>query len=402
MATMEGLARVILRSGRAKPFFGRHPWVLASAIERVEGSPADGDVVELVTQTGHFVARGIWNGRSRIRVRLYTWRPEQPLDEAFWRHRLEEAVRLRNLLGYTGPNEAARLVYSEADGLSGLIVDRYGPYLVVQVTAAAMAQRLQLVVDWLVQNLQPAGILLRSEPATLRAEGLRLEDWEDKVLWGQVPQEPIEIWEYGVRYLVDLVGGQKTGFYLDQRENRQAAAQYARGRHVLDMFCYTGGFALAAARAGAESVLGIDDSQKAVQLAQANAQLNGLQNVQFAQGDCFKTMERFLAENRRFGCVVLDPPRFARSRRSLPRALRAYHWLNRLGVELLQPGGILVTCSCSGHVSRQDFLEMLMGVSEKSARPIQILEHRGAAPDHPVLATCQETDYLKCFICRVG
>ena len=399
MSTTEAIGRVILRAGKAKPFFGRHPWVLASAIERVEGSPSNGDVVDLVTQTGHFVARGIWNGRSRIRVRLYTWRAEQALDEAFWHHRLEEAVRLRNLLGYEGPNEAARLVYSEADGLSGLIVDRYGPYLVVQVTAAAMARRLPLVVDWLVQNLHPTGILLRSEPATLRAEGLCLED---KVLWGQVPSEPVEICEYGLRYLVDLVGGQKTGFYLDQRENRQAAARYCRGRHVLDMFCYTGGFALAAARAGAATVLGIDDSQKAVQLAQANAQLNGLPNVQFAQGDCFQTMERFLAENRRFDCVVLDPPRFARSRRSLPRALRAYHWLNRLGVELLQPGGILVTCSCSGHVRREDFLEMLMGVSEKSARPIQILEQRGAAPDNPVLATCRESDYLKCFICRVG
>ncbi|MCS7304948.1 MAG: class I SAM-dependent rRNA methyltransferase [Thermoguttaceae bacterium] len=399
---MGKLAQVILRSGKAKPFFGRHPWVLASAIDRLEGQPADGDVVELCTQTGHFVARGVWNSRSRIRVRLYSWRPEEALDDAFWHRRLEEAVRLRNLLGYTDAEGAARLVYSEADGLSGLIVDRYAQYLVVQITAAAMASRLPLLVDWLVQHLQPKGILLRTDPATLRAEGLPLDAWEDRVLWGTVPSEPVEIREHGLRYLVDLAQGQKTGFYLDQRENRQAVADFCRGRTVLDMFCYTGGFALAAAAAGAETVLGIDDSQKAVQLAQTNAQLNGFSNVRFEQGDCFKTMQRLLAENQRFGCVVLDPPRFARSRRSVPRALQAYHWLNRLGVELLEPGGILVTCSCSGHVSRADFLQMLMGVSQKSARPIQILQQRGAAPDHPVLVTCPETDYLKCFICRVG
>ncbi len=395
---MSKSAQVILRSGKAKPFFGRHPWVLASAIERLEGQPADGQVVELRTQTGHFVARGIWNSKSRIRVRLYTWRQEEDLDEAFWQRRLEEAIRLRSLLGYDDPGGAVRLVYSEADGLSGLIVDRYAQYLVVQVTAAAMASRLQLLVDWLVQQIQPKGILLRTDPATLRAEGLHLED---KLLWGQAPQEPVEICENGLRYLVDLVQGQKTGFYLDQRENRRAIARYCQGRRVLDMFCYTGGFALAAAQAGAESVLGIDDSQKAVQLAQANAQLNRLTNVRFEQGDCFHSMERLLSENQRFGCVVLDPPRFARSRRTLKRALQAYHWLNRLGVELLQPGGILVTCSCSGHVSREDFLQMLMGVSQKSARSIQVLQQRGAAPDHPVLVTCPETDYLKCFICRV-
>lgn len=395
----EASAKVFLRAGKARPFLARHPWVLASAVDRLEGSPTDGQVVDLLTHTGHFVARGIWNSKSRIRVRLYTWRPEEALDEPFWHRRFEEAMKLRELLGYTDPAGAARVVYSEADGLSGLIVDRYEAYVVVQITAAAMVGRLPLLVDWLRGRLKPKGILLRCEAATLRAEGINLEE---KTLWGQTPTEPVEIQEHGIRYLVDLLQGQKTGFYLDQRDNRQAAAQYCRGRRVLDMFCYTGGFALAAAAAGAETVLGIDESQKAIALAQQNALLNGFPNVRFEQGDCFKTMERLLTENQRFGCVVLDPPRFARSRRSVARALRAYHWLNRLGVELLEPGGILITCSCSGHVRREMFLEMLMGVSEKSARPIQILQQRGAAPDHPVLATCRETDYLKCFICRVG
>ncbi len=394
-----GSARVVLRAGKAKPFVGRHPWVLASAIERVEGNPADGDVVDLVSGTGHFVARGIWNSQSRIRVRLYTWRSEQALDDAFWHGRLEEAVQLRSLLGYDVPSGATRLVYSEGDGLSGLIVDRYGPYLVVQVTAAAMAARLPIVVDWLVQRVQPKGILLRTEPATLRAEGLTLED---KPLWGEPPKQAAEIYEHGVRYLVDLAEGQKTGFYLDQRENRQAVVRYVRGRRVLDMFCYTGGFALAAAHAGAETVLGIDTSPKAVLLAQTNAQRNGFSNVRFEVGDCFQVMERLTAANERFGCVILDPPRFARTWRSVGRALHAYHWLNRLGVDLVEPGGILVTCSCSGLVRREDFLDMLLGVAQKSGRPIQILEHRGAAPDHPVAITCRETDYLKCLLCRVG
>jgi len=405
VGTLQGVCRgpnltaIVLKPRKARPFYGRHPWVLDTAIARVDGAPADGDVVDLLSEKGRFIARGIFNGRSRIRVRLYTWNAAEALDEAFWRRRLEAAMRLRTELGYDDPQGAARLVFSEGDGLSGLVVDRYAEYLAVQVTALAMAVRLPQMIAMLVELTRPRGIVLRTERGISRAEGL---DLRDGPCWGQMPGELVVISEQGVRFRVDLAEGQKTGFYLDQRENRLAAARYVRGRRVLDMFCYSGGFSLAAAQAGAREVLGVDSSEKALGLARANAELNGLAHVRFQSGDCFETMESLRAAGERFGAVILDPPKFARSRRAVDEALRAYHWLNRLGVELLEPGGILVTCSCSGHVTREDFFDMLFGVAQQSRRNVQVLEQRGAAPDHPVAVTCLESEYLKCFICRVG
>jgi len=393
------LTYVVLKPRKARPFYGRHPWVLDSAIDDVEGTPADGEVVDLLSDKRKFVARGIYNGRSRIRVRLYTWNTSEQLDDAFWRQRIESAVRFRAELGLNDPQGAARLVFSEGDGLSGLVVDRYADYLCVQVTAAAMAARLEPILATLIELTQPRGVFLRTERGISKAEGLEIRDG---LHWGQPPAEPVVIVENGLRFQLDLAEGQKTGFYLDQRENRQAAARYVRGRRVLDMFCYSGGFSLAAAAGGAREVLGVDTSDKAVALARANAERNGLGNVQFMAGDCFKTMETLVASGERYGAVILDPPKFARSRRAVDEALRAYHWLNRLGLDLLEPGAILVTCSCSGHVSREDFLNMLFGVAQQTRRDIQVLEQRGASPDHPVAVTCLEGQYLKCFVCRVG
>jgi 23S rRNA (cytosine1962-C5)-methyltransferase len=393
------LAQIVLKPRKSRPFYGRHPWVLDSAVDSVDGTPADGDVVDLLSDKKKFIARGIYNGRSRIRVRLYTWNPAEVLDDAFWRRRLEAAVRLRSDLGYDDIHGAARLVFSEGDGLSGLIVDRYGEYLAVQVTALAMGVRLPSLVAMLVELLRPRGIILRTERGISRIEGLELSDGP---YWGQMPEGPLEVVEGGLRYRLDLAEGQKTGFYLDQRENRQAAAGYVRGRRVLDMFCYSGGFSLAAAGLGAaREVLGVDVSQRAVDLARTNAELNGLSNVRFEAGDCFKFMESLSTAGERFEAVVLDPPKFARSRHAVNEALRAYHYLNRLGVELITPGGILITCSCSGHVTREDFRDMLLGVAQQTGRDIQILEQRGASPDHPVAVTCLESEYLKCFICRI-
>ena len=393
------LTRVLLKPRKARPFFGRHPWVLDSAIDRIEGSPADGDVVDLCSDQDRFIARGIFNGRSRIHVRLYTWNEAEPLDDAFWRRRLEAALRLRSVLGYDQPEGAARLVFSEGDGLSGLVVDRYRDYLVVQVTALALAVRLPQIVPMLVELARPQGVLLRSERDIVRAEGL---DLTPGLSWGSMPQGPVEILDQGLRYTVDLAEGQKTGLYLDQRENRTAAARYMTGRRVLDMFCYTGGFSLAAAALGkAREVLGLDASQRAVGQAQANAERNGLDNVRFESGDAFDALHSLKTGGQQFEGIVLDPPKFARSRNAVEDALRAYARLNRLAIDVLAPGGILVTCSCSGHVARDDFFFMLVSVAQQSGRDIQVLEQRGAAADHPVSATCPETEYLKCFICRV-
>lgn len=393
------MSRVFLKPRKARPFLGRHPWVLESAIERVEGSPADGGVVELLSDRGQWLARGVYNSASRIRVRLYSWNAEESLDDGFWRRKLESAVRWRRRLWPEQPEGAIRLVYSEADGLSGLTVDRYGEYLVLQVTSLAIAQRLESITPPLAELTRPRGMIVRSDREMLRMERLALAD---SVVWGQAPEGPVFIVEHGVRYGVDLDAGQKTGFFLDQRENRRAGASYLGERKVLDLFCYSGGFALCAARlGGASEVLGIDSSPKAITLAKANAELNGLSQVRFEVGDGFKALESLAGDRRRFGGIVLDPPKFARRREGVEEALRAYHHLNRQAVELLEPDGILITCSCSGHVSREDFLHMLAEAAQRSGRDVQVLEQRGAAPDHPVSATCLESEYLKCFICRV-
>lgn len=397
---------VRLKPRKARPFYGRHPWVLDAAIAAVSDRPADGDVVDLTADDGRFIARGVINSRSRIRVRLYTWQEDEPLDGAFWRRRLTAAVELRRSLGLTNPDEACRLVNSEADGLGGLIVDRYGRYLVVHVTALAVERRLEELLPILVELCEPQAIIVRADEAMAKREGLRVGDESTGDLlrtWGEVPTEAVFIAEHGLRFGVDLAGGQKTGFFLDQRENRRAAASYLRDRSVLDVCCYTGGFSLAAAKlGGAREVLGIDSSSRAVTLAKANAELNGATNVHFETGDFFKTLHRFAEEGRRFGGIVLDPPKFAAHRQALPEAFRAYERLNAAALSLLEPGGILVTCSCTGSVGREDFLHIVAESASRAKRHVQVLETRGAAPDHPIAASCLETEYLKCFICRAS
>jgi 23S rRNA (cytosine1962-C5)-methyltransferase len=394
-------ATVVLKPKRARPFFGRHPWVLDSAVLRVEGDPADGDVVDLATHDRSFVARGLWNSQSRLRVRLYAFDAASKLDAELWTRRIASAVALRTTLGLDDAAGAARLINSEGDDLSGLIVDRYGDYLAVQVTALAMARRLDTICDALEDLVAPKGILLRgAERGLAKLEGLALVD---RLVRGAAPTGPIFVHEHGLKFGVDLAEGQKTGYYLDQRDNRQAAAAYARGRRVLDMFCYSGGFAVACAVTGrAQSVLAVDSSGKAAALARGNADLNGATTIAVEAVDAFEKLDALAAAGERFGMVILDPPKFARSRAGIDDALRAYHRINRVAVGLLEPGGILVTCSCSGSVSREDFLQMLAGVAQRAARPIQILECRGAAADHPVSASCLEGEYLKCVIARVA
>jgi 23S rRNA (cytosine1962-C5)-methyltransferase len=393
-------ATVFIKPKRARPFFGRHPWVLDSAILRVDGNPDSGDVVDVVTHDGNFIARGLWNVSSRIRVRLYSFMQDQALDPIFWNARIENAVALRQQLHLFSKKTGCRLINSEGDNLSGVIVDQYGPYLAVQVTALAMAERLDMICDSLERIVQPKGILLRGAERGLgKLEGLHLPD---RLLRGEPPDGPIFVEEHGLRFGVDLTEGQKTGYYLDQKENRQAAAAYAAGRRVLDMFCYSGGFGVASAVSGkASSVLSVDSSIKAISLARANAELNNATTMTVEQADAFEKLASLEEENAQFGMVVLDPPKFARSRASASDALRAYHRINRLGVDLLEPGGVLVTCSCSGAIARDDFLMMLSAVAQRSGRTLQLLEYRGAAPDHPVNLHCLEGEYLKCVIARV-
>lgn len=394
------LPRVVLAPGREAPFQGGHPWLFSGAVGSVSGQPADGDEVEVVTAEGAFVARGLYNGRSQIRVRLYRWEPA-PLDDAFFSLRIHDAVRLRSgVLGLGDPGGACRLVFSEGDGLSGLTVDRYGPYLSVQFTGLGMAMRREPLLDALEGAVAPEGLVLRTEKGILEEEGLELRDGP---LRGVVPEEPFEIREGGLRFAVDLRTGQKTGFYLDQRENRARAASYAAGRSVADVCCYSGSFSVALAASGATSVTGVDASGPALALAASNAERNGVEGITgFARADAFRWLEGEAEAGRRYGMIVLDPPRFARTRKGVRQALQAYERLNRLALGCLEGDGILVTCSCSGRVTAEEFTAAVGRASSGARRTVQVLESRGQAPDHPVAASCPESSYLKCLICRVA
>jgi 23S rRNA (cytosine1962-C5)-methyltransferase len=403
---MSTVSRVILNPRRARPFYGRHPWVYAGAIAEVQGNPEDGAEVEVISHGGSFIARGLYNGRSRIRVRLYTWQPDQPLDREFFKKRLEEAIALRRgVLGLMGdPGSACRLVFSEGDGLSGLTVDSYDRWLAVQFTSVGLGLRRSMFVELLNELVSPDGIYLRTERGIGRLEGLELEDG---LLSGRLPDGPVVIREKGheagawAAFAVNLAEGQKTGFYLDQRENRQAVARYAAGRRMLDAFCYTGGFGVHAAGAGAREVLGVDVSAPAIELARQNAARNSFANVSFMEADVFDFLTAAVQERRRYDLVVLDPPKFARAQHAVESARRGYRRLETLALLLLEPGGILVTCCCSGLITMEMLEELLAQVAAEAKRPLQILERRYQPADHPVSAFCLESSYLKCLISRV-
>lgn len=372
------------------------------SIKEVEGEPAAGDEVAVFSHEGTFIARGLFNPLSLIRVRLYRWE-DQALDEAFWAEQIGSARQLRrDLLKLDKPGEGCRLVASEGDGLSGLTVDRYDRVLVVQLTSLALFERRELLLRLLTETTDIDSVVLRTEKGVATREGLDGKIPQEPV-WGSWPEEPVTILEHGIRYEVDPRAGQKTGFFMDQRENRLAAARYAQGKRVLDLFCYTGGFGFnALVHGGASQTVGVDSSARAIELARRNAVMNGLAHARFEEADVFEAAARLRSEGERYGMVVCDPPKFARKAGAVDEALRAYTGLNRAAVELLEPGGVLVSCSCSGHVSREVFAQMLAKVAADSGRPIQFLEMRGQAADHPVSASCLESEYLKCFVCRVG
>ncbi|MGN6135535.1 MAG: class I SAM-dependent rRNA methyltransferase [Aureliella sp.] len=391
--------QLFVRSEKAKVLAGRHPWVWDQSIIEPALPPAPGSVVDLVLADGRWLGRGIYNPASRIRVRVYQWSPEQPLDQAWFERRLAAACQLRQQWQTQhGPLDAVRLVNSEGDGLSGLVVERFGEYAVVQVTAAAMLPWLPTIARWLTERYSLAGVWLRVDEKMAKAEGMPAEE---RILLGTVPAGRITIQEYGVQLSLELTAGQKTGYYLDQRTNRLEAARWMRGR-MLDVCTYAGGFALAACRHGQpDEVVAIDASARALAEAAENARLNSVDSIRFVQADCFDELQRMQAAGERFDSIVLDPPRLAGSREHKPAALRAYHRLNLLAIGLLNPDGILVSCSCSGRVTRDEFLGTLAACARRAGRAMQILQQRGADFDHPWDVACPESEYLKCVIARL-
>lgn len=365
--------------------------------ESGEGLPC-GQVVDLLDHDGNWLGRGVLNPASRLRVRLYSFDADVNLDAGLWQQRIDAAIARRRLTHPVDPEGAERLVFSESDLISGLIVDRYADCLGVQFTSGGLWRWQQEILDHLQAATGCRAVMVRVDEKTAKHEGI--EPWE---AWHRdVEQDgPVSYRQNGLQLAVDLRSGQKTGSYLDQRLNHVAVSGYMVGRRVLDVCCYTGGFGLVAAKAGARQVVAIDSSRPALEAGRQAAASNGIDAIEFVEGDCFESLKQMAEQGERFDGVILDPPRFAGSRHQIERALRAYARLNGLAADLLLPGGVLATCSCSGRVTRTDFLNMLVEVAKRKRRDLIVLEQRGPAPDHPVAISCPESDYLKCVIAQV-
>ncbi len=393
--------QVFLKPKRAQPFYARHPWVFAGAVERVEGNPADGAVVDVRSHVGNFVARGLINNQSKIQVRLYSWDEKVELDREFFKARLQRALRLRHdiLKMNHGPDASYRIVFSEADTLSGMVVDRYGGWLTVQFTSLAMAVRRDMFGELLTELLGCQGVYLRTEKGIGKLEGVTLQDG---LLCGEAPPPEVIVHENGLKFAINLSEGQKTGYYLDQRDNRAAVAKLCGGKRVLDAFSYSGGFGMYAGAAGATEVECVDASDAALALVKRNAELNTLSQLTAVKSDIFQYLDAQVAAKRQFDVVILDPPKFARDRASIPQAMRGYRQLAQQGLKLLAPDGILVKCCCSGLITMDMFEEVIAQTAIDEKKDLQILSRTGPAPDHPVSVTCREGAYLKCVIGRVA
>jgi len=389
---------VVLKRGREKSVLRRHPWIFSGAIARVQGA-VPGAIVKVVSRDGSFLARGYYNPHSQIRVRLLTWDESERVDEDFWRRRVVAAWERRASPLVRGEGTAWRAVHAESDGLPGLIVDVYGPWLVVQSLTLGMDQALPHVLPALVDIAQPQGILERSDVDVRKQEGLLPRV---RVIWGEAPPERVDILEGGLHFLVDVWRGHKTGFYLDQRENRALVARWAGGRTVLNAFSYTGGFGVYALAGGASHVTNVDTSASALALADANLRINGFSPSHWTnqEGDVFQVLRQYAAEDRTFDLIILDPPKFATSKATVQRAARGYKDINRLALKILRPGGILVTFSCSGLIDPDLFQKIVFSASEDAGINAQILAYLGQAPDHPILLSFPEGRYLKGLLLR--
>ncbi len=368
-----------------------HLWIYRSDVRDAGGIPG-GSIVGVKDERGRFVGQALYSARSEISLRLLTLE-DDILDREWWRGRLRAAARRRQ--GIRPEANAYRLVYSEGDLLPSLIVDVYDDVLVLQTLSQGMDALKAMFVELLVEEFQPRAVIERNDVRVRQLEGLEMRAG---VLYGGAPGE-LEITQHNVRFLVHPLGGQKTGSFLDQRENRLAARFVAKGR-ALDCFTFNGAFALHLASA-CESVLGLDISGEAVQAAQRNAELNDARNVEFREANVFDALREMEAAGERFDTIVLDPPAFAKNRASVPKAARGYKEINLRALKLLNTGGVLVTCSCSYHMSEQMFLEMIADAAKDARRRVQLVEKRMQASDHPVLFGMPETYYLKCVIARV-
>ena len=387
---------ITLKKNEDRRIKAGHPWVFSNEIAVIKGERESGVAAELFDTGGALIGCGYYNPHSLIAVRLLTRQREDIDTIEFYEQRLRAALGHRRTLY---PSLATfRAVYGESDFLPGLVVDKYGDYLSVQFLSAGVEQRRDLLLDALQRVFEPRGIIARNDVPVRALEGL---EERVEILRGDIP-DLVEMEENGLRFQVDLRSGQKTGGFLDQKQNHLLLKEICPGKNVLDCFCYSGSWALHAGFFGAASVLGIDISARAVAQAASNAELNGLSGrVRFEECDAFDRLRSLKFEGQRFGVVVMDPPAFVKSRKNIAEATKGYLTVNRRALELLEPGGYLVTCSCSFHMGREAFREVLASAARQAHREVRLVSVHSQAPDHPVLLSFPESEYLKCMVLQV-
>lgn len=394
------MSSVILKKSADSFIKRKHPWIFSGAIEKVNGNPSNGETVQILTSDKKLIGIGSYSPSSQIRVRVWSFSPEEKINIDFFRQKILFASELRKRLVNHSITTAYRIINSENDGIPGLIVDKYADLLVCQFLSTGAEFNKKIIAEALKEIFKPVGVYERSDVEIRMKEGLRPVK---EVLMGKEPDELIEVKENGLKFFVDIRNGHKTGFYLDQRDNRKLLSEYAKDKSVLNCFSYTGSFSVYALASDAKKVTQIDSSISALNIANKNIELNGysLSSVESINDDVFNVLRKFRDEGKTFDLIILDPPKFAESVSQIEKASRGYKDINLLAMKLLNPGGTLFTFSCSGHISQEFFQKIVAGAALDSGREVKILKQLTQSSDHPVALNFPEGIYLKGLICSI-
>lgn len=392
--------RLHLAKGREKSLLRRHPWVFSGAVQRVEGKAHSGETIDILDSQGKWLARGAYSPESQIRARVWTFQQDEEINIDFFIRRLQQAQSWRDWVAQRDGLDGYRLIAGESDGLPGITIDRFQNFLVLQLLSAGAEYQRPALLSALQHCYPECSIYDRSDVAVRKKEGLPLA--QGPVL-GDLPPELLPITEHGMKLLVDIQHGHKTGFYLDQRDSRLAARNYSAGRRVLNCFSYTGAFAVSALMGGCAQVISVDTSQAALDIAKQNVELNklDLNKAEFVRDDVFQLLRNYRTQGEKFDLIIMDPPKFVENKNQLASACRGYKDINMLALQLLNPGGILLSFSCSGLMPTDLFQKILADAAVDAGRDVQFIEQFRQAADHPVIATYPEGLYLKGFACRV-
>jgi 23S rRNA (cytosine1962-C5)-methyltransferase len=395
------LSAVTIKRSRDKILDRKHPWIFSGAIEKVEGNPSNGETVQIFTSYKTLVGTGSFSPSSQIRVRVWSFDSEEKIDSDFFRKKILAALELRKQIIDDSKTNMLRIINAESDGLPGLIVDRYSDFLVCQFLSSGAEFNKEIIIEILVEIFKPAGIFERSDFEVRTKEGLQPIQG---LLKGTIPKDLIEVQENGFKFLVDIKSGHKTGFYLDQRDNRALISEFSKGKSVLNCFSYTGGFSVYALASGATRVTHVDSSASAMEIANKNIGLNGLSlsSVENINDDVFNVLRKFRDERKSFDLIILDPPKFTKSVSQVQKASRGYKDINLLAIKLLNPGGILFTFSCSGHISQELFQKIVADAALDSGREVKIIKQLTQSSDHPVSLNFPEGLYLKGLVCKAN